>query len=219
MMPARRTQRAERFAFKPHTKNVRSTEPTATERILRTRVELRDVHPAIWRVVEVPANLSLFHMHDILQVLMGWHDYHVWAFEGKGRHFQDPNPEWNDPARPSLSPGKVKLGELLTGEGETLCYNYDFGDNWWIELTVEAIGGPEPDVRYPRCVAGECAGPPEDCGGPPGYDELLKARKNSKTKAAKELLAWAGPGWDPDAFDLAGINKALTGLPFPRRLQ
>jgi len=191
----------------------------ATGQILRLRVELLDIRPPIWRVVEVPAALTLGRLHDVLQVLMGWHDCHLWAFEAKGRRFQPPDPEWDDAARPSLSPDDARLGELLTREGETLRYSYDFGDNWRIGVAVEAIGEPEPGARFPRCVAGERAGPPEDCGGLPGYEELLKARKNPKTRRAKELLAWAGPGWDPDALDLTAINKALSGLVAPRRLQ
>lgn len=201
------------------TKKARAVGSTAMRKVLRLRVELLDIRPAIWRVVEVPAALTLGRLHSVLQVLMGWHDCHLWAFEAKGRRFKTPDQEWDDPARPSLSPDEATLGELLTREGETLRYNYDFGDNWRIGVAVETIGEPEPGVRYPRCVAGERAGPPEDCGGLPGYEGLLKARKNPKTKAAKELLAWAGPGWDPGAFDLATVNKALAGLPFPRRLQ
>ncbi len=191
----------------------------AADEILRLKVTLVGCKPPVWREVEVASAMALTAMHDVLQVLMGWEDYHLWSFEFGDRRFELPSADGMSFARtPPEDAARVALGDLLTKKGQKLAYNYDFGDDWWVDIKVVAIEKPQPKIRYPRCVAGERAGPPEDCGGPPGFEELLAARKNSRSKHAKELLEWAGPDWDPAAFDLATTNKALFALPAPRRL-
>ena len=188
------------------------------EKIYRLRVTLLNCKPSIWREIEVTSDMTLAGLHGVLQVLMGWHDSHLWAFEAGGKRFEPPDPDVRTHPAPIDDPHRSTLGTLLEKIGAALRYNYDFGDHWWIEIKALAIERPEPKARYPRCLAGERAGPPEDCGGPPGFEELLAASMNPRNKHAKELLEWMGPGWDPEAFDLPVINKALAALPAPRRL-
>jgi len=186
--------------------------------IYRLKVALLDCKPVIWREVEVASSMTLAGFHGVLQTLLDWHDSHLWAFEAGEKRFEFPDPDARTPPPAGQDPDRVTLGALLARKGAGLRYNYDFGDDWWIDIKVVAVEKPQARVRYPRCLAGERSGPPEDCGGPPGFEELLAARKNPKSKHAKELLDWAGPGWDPEVFDLAVINKALAALPAPRRL-
>lgn len=186
--------------------------------IFRLKITLLNCKPAIWREIEVTSNMTLAGFHGVLQALMGWHDCHLWAFEAGGKRFEPPDSDARTRLAAGEDPNNVTLGTLLARKGVGLRYNYDFGDDWWIDIKVVAIGKPQPKVRYPRCLAGERSGPPEDCGGPPGFEELLAARKNLKSKHAKELLEWVSEDWDPDAFDLATVNKALSALPAPRRL-
>ena len=46
--------------------------------IATVRIDLKDSDPPIWRVVEVPTSVTLKVLHDIIQVTMGWFDYHLW---------------------------------------------------------------------------------------------------------------------------------------------
>lgn len=187
-------------------------------RIYLLRVTVQDIKPAIWREVEVPSNMTLSGLHGVMQALMGWHNAHLWAFESNGQRFVLADPEAVAPLQPAVDPDHVTLGALLAGKAPGLRYNYDFGDDWWLKIKVVSVEAPQPKVRYPRCLAGARAGPPEDCGGPPGFEELLAARKRPRSKQAKELLAWAGPDWDPEKFDLTLTNKSIPALPAPRRL-
>lgn len=186
--------------------------------IFRLSITLMDCKPSVWREVEVTSSMTLARLHEVLQVLMGWDDYHLWAFESGKKRFELPDPEVKTQQAAGDDLHQVPLSALLTRKGAKLLYNYDFGDDWWLDIRLLELGKPEPKVRYPRCLAGERAGPPEDCGGPPGFEELLAARKNPRSSHAKELLEWIGPDWNPEAFDLILINKALAGLPPPRRL-
>ena len=88
-------------------------------------------------------------------------------------------------------------------------YQYDFGDSWEHGIRVSQVAEPAAGTTYPRCVAGERACPPEDCGGAWGYTELLDALANPRHERHEELLEWVGGSFDPAEFDLEDVNARL----------
>nr|MCU0650302.1 plasmid pRiA4b ORF-3 family protein [Gemmatimonadaceae bacterium] len=88
--------------------------------------------------------------------------------------------------------------------GDAWIYRYDFGDDWVHDLVIEEIvpSSAPPDARWPRVLDGERAGPPEDCGGPPGLAALLEQLTKPRTRAGREMRAWVGPHYDPARFDV-----------------
>jgi len=90
-----------------------------------------------------------------------------------------------------------------------ITYEYDMGDSWMHEIVLEKITEPEKGKYYPVCIDGEKNCPPEDCGGFPGYYNLLDILKKKKGTEYKEMIEWLGEGYDPDEFDLATVNKYL----------
>jgi hypothetical protein len=191
---------------------------TRPARVCRLKLELKDVEPRVWRELEVLSGTRLTRLHRAIQIAMGWEDYHLWSFQMGERRFERPGEELSDLGEPPEDAGEVSVETLLPEPGTRIVYNYDFGDDWLIVVTLVETAAPTTGVRYPRCIAGERAGPLEDSGGPPGYERLLAARKKPKSREAKELLQWAGEGWDPDRFDLEVVNKQLARLPAPRRV-
>lgn len=95
------------------------------------------------------------------------------------------------------------------GHGRTIDIWYDFGDDWFHTLKVERVADSEPGAIYPRCLGGARACPPEDCGGPWGYQNLLKVVTNPKHPEHEEMLEWIGGEWDAEAFDLDAVNKGI----------
>jgi hypothetical protein len=91
-------------------------------------------------------------------------------------------------------------------------YEYDFGDGWEHEILVEKILQSEPGVRYPVCLAGKRACPPEDCGGVWGYESLLEALRDPEHPEHNDMLEWIGEDFDPEAFDLDSINQDLRSI-------
>ncbi len=181
--------------------------------IYQIKVSLRDIRPPIWRRIQVRGNTTLYKIHKILQVVMGWEGYHLHEFEIDGESYGPPQEEFADPFGFSepLNEKKVKLSEVIHAEKVRFLYTYDFGDNWRHELLVEKILPAEKRQQYAVCLKGKRACPPEDCGGVWGYQDLLEARKHSDDPKCQELLEWAGE-FDPEEFDLDEINSYLKKM-------
>jgi hypothetical protein len=103
----------------------------------------------------------------------------------------------------------MTLCEAAPIEGTRFEYVYDLGDDWTHDVMVEEIGPPHPAARSPRCLAGERAWPPEDCGGLTEYENFLEAIRDPRHLDHRALLAWAGGRFDLEAFGLAAANRKL----------
>jgi hypothetical protein len=119
------------------------------------------------------------------------------------------DPDWDD--GDVADEAKAKLFRLV-GLGERLGYVYDFGDNWAHTLLVKQVIAPQPGVRYPRCVSGRGACPPEDVGGPWGYEEFQAVLVDPAHPGHDERTEWAGGPFDPNRFELDEANQALDWL-------
>jgi hypothetical protein len=182
---------------------------TAKTKILEIEILLGDVQPAVSRRVQVPGEATLAELHEVVQAAMGWTNSHLHEFDVGGVRYGLLDPDWD--AGQVGDEAKAKLFRLV-GQGDRLVYVYDFGDNWTHTLTVEKIVAPEPGVRYPRCVAGHRACPPEDVGGPWGYDGFLEVIADPGHPEHDERTEWAGGSFDPARFGLDEVNEALEWL-------
>jgi hypothetical protein len=184
-----------------------STAFDSFRQIAAVRIELRDSDPVIWRQVEVPTSITLKVLHDIIQAAMGWFDYHLWEFTIAKRRYGLPSDEdWG--AEPLNDARKVRLREILRPRRTTIDYLYDFGDGWEHRLTVTNIRAGDPDLSYPRYIAGERNAPPEDCGGIPGFYEMLDACADPDHENHAEAEEWLDD-YDPDSIDELPIKFAL----------
>jgi hypothetical protein len=179
------------------------------DRILQLKVTLRYIRPPVWRRVEVPVDITLLDLHHVLQAAMGWTDSHLHQFEQGGLTYGPPDREFGGPV---ISERKTRVGQVLDRPKARLAYTYDFGDGWEHEVVVEAINDPAPDARYPRVTDGKRACPPEDVGGPPGYEEFLEAVTNPAHKEHASMIEWIGGPFDPERFDVIVANDRV-----PRR--
>ena len=140
-----------------------------SRRIYQLKVTLTQTDPPIWRRLLVPGGYTLDRVSRIIQLALGWQGYHLHSFEIGGEQYGEPDPLGELELADELD---VRLDSVAT-ESARFTYVYDFGDWWEHEVLVERIVPADPDERYPVCVAGERAGPPEDVGGAGGYADLL----------------------------------------------
>ena len=182
---------------------------TAKTKIFELEIVLEEVQPSVRRRVQVPGEVSLAVLHEVVQSVMGWSNSHLHEFDIAGRRFGIPDPDWPDQDLTDEAKGTLFW---LVKPGDRFGYLYDFGDNWAHRITVDKVATAEPGVRYPRCVAGQGACPPEDVGGPWGYDEFQAALADPTHPDHDERLEWAGGPFDPHRFDLDEADGALQWL-------
>ena len=170
------------------------------------KLTLEGITPNIWRRFLVKGNITFQKLHEVIQTVMGWGNYHLYAFYVGKEQIGPPNP-YDDSEQ--LNSKKVRLNEKLSIK-QKVGYVYDFGDNWDHTLVVEKIVDNKEDGDVPICLAGERACPPEDCGSIPGYYELMKLKKNKKHREYKEkIVEWLGEDFDFELFDIDEVNKQL----------
>lgn len=179
--------------------------------IYQIKVTLEDTHPPIWRRILAPGNTTLLKLHDILQIVMGWDDYHLHMYTIEGLIYGDPEDDEYGYLG-TLDEANYKLNQVINREGQRFSYEYDFGDSWDHILLVEKILPPQEGVRYPICLKGKRACPPEDVGGVWGYENFLEAIRDPGHDEHETYLTRIGGKFDPDAFDLEEVNSRLQSM-------
>ena len=182
----------------------------APDKLYSFETRIAGIEPPIRRLLIVPGNRTLTELHGILQDAFGWSDSHLHCFKIRGENYGEPSP---DDFEPLIDERKVRLDELSLRVRSRIEYVYDYGDDWEHELVVVSArkAGPGADLA-PSCLAAERSAPPEDCGGLPGYEELLEAFDKPEEELDEdeaERLEWLGDDWDPEGCDLGAINRAL----------
>lgn len=186
--------------------------------IYQLRVTLQDIEPAIFRTVVVPSSFTLREFHEFLQGAFGWQMCHLHAFraqEGGTYTSAQEGMFAMDMGEEDVDDATVQLSEVLRAKGDRLMYEYDFGDGWQHEVVLLEIGDPKAKGLYPSVTDGARNCPPEDCGGPYGYEELMELAQRKRQggnldKYEEERLEWLGNAYDPEAFDIDEANRRVA---------
>lgn len=176
--------------------------------IYQIKVSLQDSQPPIWRRFLVRSDVGLDELHDVLQIVMGWQDYHLHQFYVGTTRYAPIYPDMEPMGE--LDEQLVQLDQVAPGPGAQFDYEYDFGDSWMHTLLLEEILPPETEQDVPRCIEGQGACPPEDVGGVWGYRLFLEALQDPEHPEHEHYSEWIGGEFDPTAFDLQRVNRRLA---------
>jgi hypothetical protein len=176
--------------------------------VLQLHIELRYLKPKIWRRVLVPDTITLAQLHGVIQVLFEWGGGHLHEFTAGGERYGSSDLDFD--MLGEVRSERTRLTKALTPSG-AIDYVYDFGDNWEHRIKLEKVLPPS-DQKLPVCVGGANAAPPDDCGGPPGYVDLLEALADPNHPEHEEMTQWLDRDWDPKAFDIDNVNSWLAEL-------
>lgn len=158
------------------------------------KVQLMESKPKVWRRFTVSSSIDMHSLHNLLQDVMGWDNYHGYTFLTQLGNI-------DNSSESPLPADDLPLMAVLRNEGDSMGYVYDFGDHWQHTVVLEKIN--KRDCWQPKVTAGNGACPPEDCGGIWGYNALLEAAaKAQPSQEEQEQLEWYGmeDGWDAKAF-------------------
>ncbi|WP_426226085.1 plasmid pRiA4b ORF-3 family protein [Pseudarthrobacter sp. DSP2-3-2b1] len=189
--------------------------------ILQLKIALKESKPPIWRRVLVPAGMPLPLLHQVIQRVFAWQDYHLHHFQTGG--FRGPiyapvapDGEGDFYGENSQDETNVTAAQLLPSVGSTMTYTYDFGDDWEHAVTLERVLNSDDGGQFPRCTGGRGAAPAEDSGGVWGWMGIVQAVNDPGHGEHSTYREWLGLGpgetLDPTAFDLEHVNEHLAVL-------
>jgi hypothetical protein len=177
--------------------------------LLQFRLSVKDVQPEIWRKLLVSSDVTLEKLHHVLQVLMGWHGRHLYAFVINEKRYSSPI-EDDGTRHDNLI--RTKLSSIFTADTKVITYEYDFRDRWEIELQYEPKEAGLRKTQLAECIEGSRHGPVEDSGGCRDYMEKSRIYANPQHKRHDEVRNWIGPKFDPEAFDIRQTNEKLKKI-------
>ena len=192
----------------------------------RLRITLHDVDPAPWRTVEVPLSMTFKGLHDTIQAAFLWFDSHLWEFDYGGRRYGLPfdddfgDDDFGDDdfgGDKIRNAATARLTKLRDGQVPEFLYTYDMGDNWEHHIEVVELFDMEKGARLPRFVDGKWRTPPEDVGGPPGFEMFLQAIADPTHEEHDHLLDWNDGPFDREDIERHTITIQMGRLANMRR--
>ncbi len=179
-------------------------------KILQLKIVIMGTRPPVWRTILIENTATYADLHDAIQHSFGWTDSHLHEFRSRnttiGRHHKELDEPEN---RADFDSKKTMLLQFLEKPGDKIDYNYDFGDDWQHKIRLEKIIPHKKGQKYPVCIGGAMACPPDDCGGIYGFEDFKKAVSDKKHPEHKEMLEWAGGYFDPEEFSVEDANARL----------
>jgi hypothetical protein len=182
------------------------------KQIYQFKITLKETKPPIWRRIQVPGTYTFWALHVAIQDAMGWLDCHLHEFrirdlDGRLLSIGIPDEDFGGETLPGW---KCRISKYISLARPTFEYVYDFGDDWRHKVELEGVLPAEPGVDYPRCIKGKRSGPPEDCGGPWGYKELLEVLSDPQHEEHAGTRMWVesikGGPFKPEEFDPAAVQ-------------
>jgi hypothetical protein len=186
--------------------------PRGDTPLYQLKINLQWTKPAVWRRIVAPADMTLERLHEVIQLAMPWTNSHLHQFVAGETCYGPTGEEFAGMGNESLDESSYGLANIAPAVKSKFLYEYDFGDSWEHLIVVEKILPPDADFQHPVCLAGANACPPDDCGGIPGYYNLVEALADPKHPEHEELKEWIGGDWDPLRFDLEKTNRSLKRL-------
>lgn len=188
---------------------------SAVNTVYQFKITLVGSNPPIWRRIQVE-DCTLNELHEHIQTAMGWTNSHLHQFEIFEKRYGDPKllDDGFDDFK-CIDSTRTKISDITPNAGKrfSFTYEYDFGDGWEHEILFEGSPNKEPGKKYPLCLEGARACPPEDVGGIYGFYDFLKALADPKHEQHGDFMEWGG-GFDAKEFDAGEATKAMkNGLP------
>lgn len=174
------------------------------------KIQLQNItKPPVWRRVVVPADTTFAMFHIVIQAAMGWFDMHLYSFSPTGygsipwieeEPEEDGSFDFGTRNKKTTQASDIKLFDIFKKKGQTFTYIYDFGDDWKHKITLEEIDKKNIST-LPKLIAGKGTCPPEDCGGPMGYERLKEVLADKSHPEYEDLKEWLYDIDEEDLFD------------------
>jgi len=183
------------------------------DNIIQLKITLKETKPPVWRRILVHKDTTFFELHHIIQITMGWFNYHLFEFDINRNKIGEPNKEFDFfDGVDVIESSTVTLDSMIKSLKQNFSYEYDFGDGWQHQISVEKFLPIDSSINYPICLKGKLSCPPEDCGGIGGYYQMLNVLDDKNHPEHEEMIEWLGGEYDSEYFDKDEANDELAVL-------
>ncbi|WP_236340335.1 plasmid pRiA4b ORF-3 family protein [Paenibacillus plantiphilus] len=173
------------------------------------RIELDEIKPKIWREFQFHPDVTFHQLHKIIQVVMGWENYHLYEFHVNERVIGLPAPSFEHVKdREVLNARRESVQKHIHEESTFFTYVYDFGDDWRHTVTLIKIDSSTSDPA-PLCLDGARSCPQEDVGGVLGHQHMLEVLFTPNHPERDQFIGWVREGYTPEHFSCEEVNMEL----------
>ena len=124
------------------------------------------------RTVSVCGGMNFEELHQVIQIVFGWEDYHMHSFTAGKMTIGNYDDYENEDKLPINFRWEGELGiDLILLNTEKLLYEYDFGDGWRVEIKVKKAEDTDT-FTVPKLLKASGGMAQEDCGGPCALMEM-----------------------------------------------
>jgi len=187
------------------------------------KITFEDITPHIWRRIILPAGATFNRLHETIQHVTNFQStlepYHTFGVEIDDYFITNNESILEDYkgktyyGKTVKQPASIKIDSYLEKHSHFI-YNYDFGDDWRILVELEEIV-EDYYFGYPTLLNGEGTAPPEDVGGPPGYEAFLEVYQDSTHPDYLSTYAWAEEQFYLP-LDIAWLNDRLKYVKYKK---
>ena len=177
--------------------------------IYQLKISLLGIRPPIWRRFLISDSTTLKELHEVIQIVMGWTNSHLYQFMAGPKRYGESDPDLDELDIDLIDADSTKLSTVMRKEKMKIKYEYDFGDGWIHDILLEKKLEFDLEQKLPYCVTGRRGCPPEDVGGVWGYQNFLDIYQKEQHPEHDEMLEWVGDYYQPENIDLEEINEIL----------
>jgi len=134
--------------------------------------EFAEANPVVSRTIQIRGDQTLARLHDAIFDAFDREEEHMYEFQVGGKRPMDRKakryvlPEGDDGDSAGVVT-RTTLDALGLKKGQSFGYWFDFGDDWWHQISVVAIHDGPGSGKYPRVTAKVGESPPQY----PDWDE------------------------------------------------
>ena len=177
---------------------------------VRIKVTLAHVKPEVMRRLAVPLTLRLDRLHLTMQAAFGWTNTHLYAFHAGGMSWGAPDRDFRDTM---IDASKARLYDIVRDTGaKTIRYTYDFGDDWEHVIKLEKWVEDSVMEGLPMLLDAKGRCPPEDVGGPSGYEHFLTAMSDPGHPDHADIAQWSSEDFGAPQLYRRALEASVDAL-------
>ena len=177
--------------------------------IYQIKISIKNIETPVWRKLQIDRQVTLDHLHLVIQTAMGWNDKLMHQFVKDDNYYlemKDLSPVENE-----LNEAGYRLCDILKNIGETMQYDYGFKESWEHQIELEKIDR-QKKINHPFLIKGEKRVPPEGLKDASFYDKLFNAFTNNDKKTLSSFINIVGSNFDPYDFPFKKVSEKLKQL-------